>query len=462
MKKFLTIGFLILAGLNSCAFFQSVGGEPAAAIDATPPPNYNPIFIKQVQALPPDPPSVFRPALQITRIDAQDPNRVKIYVQFTDSAGSYYSGASLGKWRTRWCGINDKIGPSSTNVTKYNLKEVTQMERVPLAMALVLDHSGSMGEDRALAIQRAAHYLIDKKKPEDAIAVVKYDDHVVVEAPLSTNADQLRSQVQINGLTGFGNYTAVVDGGIKALEELKGAIGYDRKAILLFTDGLENSSKFTQDSLIKLARGTGVIVCAVGFGDNIDESFMMNMASPTGGIYHHMYRTQDLDDVFEDIYRRLKNFYVIDYPLSEYGLHTVNLKYCLPNDTLTATGEYDNTPNIGAVALLDVQFDLGKADITPSSMVAIDNIVTLMKAYPTMTVEVRGHTDNTNKTTDPDFNMKLSQKRAEAVKAALVKKNILAQRIGALGFGDTRPVGDNATEEGRARNRRTEFVIVSR
>jgi outer membrane protein OmpA-like peptidoglycan-associated protein len=85
-----------------------------------------------------------------------------------------------------------------------------------------------------------------------------------------------------------------------------------------------------------------------------------------------------------------------------------------------------------------------------------------MSGVPTMTIELRGHTDSTNSTGDPEFNQKLSQQRADAVRDALITAGIKAERVTAVGYGDTKPVATNATEEGRARNRRTEFIILTR
>jgi outer membrane protein OmpA-like peptidoglycan-associated protein len=112
--------------------------------------------------------------------------------------------------------------------------------------------------------------------------------------------------------------------------------------------------------------------------------------------------------------------------------------------------------------LVDVYFDVNKSEVTSASQPAIENIVTLMKAYPNMTIELRGHTDNTNGTKDPGYNKKLSQRRADAVRDAIGKAGISASRIQATGYGETIPIADNATEDGRARNRRTEIVILSR
>ena len=71
-------------------------------------------------------------------------------------------------------------------------------------------------------------------------------------------------------------------------------------------------------------------------------------------------------------------------------------------------------------------------------------------------MEIGGNTDNTGK---PDANMKLSQKRADAVKAYLIKKKVDESRLTAVGFGQDQPIADNATKEGRAKNRRVEFKV---
>lgn len=453
----------LTSNLQSCATAKRIAaGEPASLDDATPPPNYNPNFIKQITQLPSDPALNNSSTFEITRIDARDPNRVKVIGHLTDNSGTYLSGAAAGKWKNKWCGLTDQSDGRTRNITKYSLKEVTAMDRIPTALALVMDHSGSMGEERALAIQNAAESLINKKKPEDALALVKYDDAVKLECGLTRDANLLRSSLQKTGLLGYGGGTAITDGAAKGIEILSLDKTYERRAVLLFTDGLENSSSLNKDSLLQVARKQGIFFCVIGFGENIDEPFLQTFSSSTGGMYKKIYRTNEMEALFEDIYHRLRNYYVFEYAPPTYGLHNVSLKICLPGDTLVAQGSYDNTPNIGDVSLLDINFALDKADIPAASTATIDDVVTLLKAFPSLNIRVQGHTDNTNNTGDPDHNRKLSQRRADAVKAALTRKGIAGSRISAQGLGDTQPVGDNTTEEGRARNRRTEFVIVSR
>jgi outer membrane protein OmpA-like peptidoglycan-associated protein len=81
-----------------------------------------------------------------------------------------------------------------------------------------------------------------------------------------------------------------------------------------------------------------------------------------------------------------------------------------------------------------------------------------MKENPTLKVQISGHTDNIGKAAD---NLTLSNNRAQAVVKYLVGKGIEVGRLTFKGFGATKPVADNATEEGRAQNRRTELQVIS-
>ena len=109
----------------------------------------------------------------------------------------------------------------------------------------------------------------------------------------------------------------------------------------------------------------------------------------------------------------------------------------------------------GKVLLYGILFDLDKSDLKQESEKQLSNIVTLMLRNPGMKLEIQGHTDNQGK---PDYNMKLSQARAEKVKTYLTLFGIREDRLKARGFGETKPVASNQAEEGRAKNRRVELV----
>ncbi|MDP4262173.1 MAG: OmpA family protein [Bacteroidota bacterium] len=102
-----------------------------------------------------------------------------------------------------------------------------------------------------------------------------------------------------------------------------------------------------------------------------------------------------------------------------------------------------------------INFDVDKATIKPESMGTLNMIVQVMKDNADIKFEVDGHTDNIGAAA---HNLTLSQQRADAVKDQLVKMGIDASRLTTKGFGDTKPVSDNTTLEGKANNRRVEFV----
>jgi OmpA-OmpF porin, OOP family len=102
-----------------------------------------------------------------------------------------------------------------------------------------------------------------------------------------------------------------------------------------------------------------------------------------------------------------------------------------------------------------IHFDYAKASIRPESMGTLNMIVQVMRDNPDIKFEVGGHTDSDG---SDDFNLKLSQQRADAVKTQLIKMGIADNRLTAKGYGKTQAVADNATVEGKANNRRVEFV----
>src|SRR5690606_5221976 len=112
------------------------------------------------------------------------------------------------------------------------------------------------------------------------------------------------------------------------------------------------------------------------------------------------------------------------------------------------------------VILQKVEFDFDKATIQPVSDPLLDDVAETLKKHPEIVlVEVQGHTDNKG---TPFYNQKLSGLRAEAVKKALVARGVEANRLISKGYGQSKPIATNDTEEGRAENRRVQFQIIKR
>jgi outer membrane protein OmpA-like peptidoglycan-associated protein len=113
-------------------------------------------------------------------------------------------------------------------------------------------------------------------------------------------------------------------------------------------------------------------------------------------------------------------------------------------------------PAVAAPLVLEgVNFDFDKSDIRPEDRAKLDQDVATLKEWGDVKVEVAGHTCNIG--TD-DYNLGLSQRRAESVRNYLIDKGVPADRLTARGYGESQPVADNATDAGRIQNRRVELV----
>jgi OOP family OmpA-OmpF porin len=103
-----------------------------------------------------------------------------------------------------------------------------------------------------------------------------------------------------------------------------------------------------------------------------------------------------------------------------------------------------------------IRFESGRATIDPDSAGLLDRLIETALRCPTADIEIAGHTDADG---EDGFNKTLSEKRAQAVMDYLVKAGLPANRFTPVGYGSTQPVASNDTEEGKAQNRRIEFVV---
>ena len=149
-----------------------------------------------------------------------------------------------------------------------------------------------------------------------------------------------------------------------------------------------------------------------------------------------------------------KEIWVEIYALGGNWLRVTVVEKQAMKQEVTATDMLDAITRDGFIAL-DIHFDTGKSVIKDESKPIVEQIVALLNDNPALNLSVEGHTDNVG---DPKSNKTLSEQRAKAVVDALVGAGIAPSRLKAAGFGQEKPVADNRSEEGRAKNRRVELV----
>jgi len=164
-------------------------------------------------------------------------------------------------------------------------------------------------------------------------------------------------------------------------------------------------------------------------------------------MYVNDQRAVDLNQVELKPWSRAVLDFTSDSPVE---LGTVRIAESMPDisQILLSTGKYVSH---------GIQFDTGSDQLRPASMNVIKEVAAALEKQPALKLRIEGHTDSTG---DAAKNLDLSKRRAESVKGALVKLGIGADRLSTEGLGQTKPLAPNETPQGRAENRRVEFVKV--
>jgi OOP family OmpA-OmpF porin len=140
-----------------------------------------------------------------------------------------------------------------------------------------------------------------------------------------------------------------------------------------------------------------------------------------------------------------------------------NTKLAVSTDTITKAKTIDINLAVkpltkNAIVISNIYYETDKADLRPESTQSLDKeLVGLLLDNPQLIIEISSHTDEIGSN---DYNLRLSQRRAESVVNYLISKGISKDKLKAKGYGETKPIATNATPEGRQKNRRTEFKII--
>ncbi|MGB9852967.1 MAG: OmpA family protein [Candidatus Kapaibacteriota bacterium] len=399
------------------------------------------------------------------------PDTVKLYARVFDTLGNFISQMAEPYKKTshKYFNFLDEYLGKVYNIRKvpiaeFNVREYGANDSIPYYIVLTVDYSGSMS-GVTNAIFEGTEMFISLKYNNDKIAFCTFNKNFEIKIPFETNKEKLIEDFRARRTKGFGLYSGLFDAIYKSIDMFS-SIPDDRfpRLVVVFSDGDDNYSTSKIGQIIALAKKNKVHIFTVAFGYSIDEN-LMEISFNTGGKFYKAYSKDELKRIFLDIYMSLRNYYLITYkPPKYWGFHRVVSYLDIPNrkDSLWAEGFYDTSEmwkDTGDSFVRPILFDFDKWDIKPESFAIIDEIVDQMMSRPRLRLEIQGHTDNIGTI---EYNQKLSELRAKAVYDALVERGVDPKRLRWRGFGMSQPVAPNDTEEGRALNRRTQFVILAK
>ncbi len=415
----------------------------------------------------------------IWRIETDEyPENLKVYARVYDSSGNFVTNMAdpykkEGDSNTYFTRIDERLGKHynvrDENIEQFNVREYGANDSIPYNIVMTVDYSGSMSAVMD-AIYMGTELFVGMKFPYDNIALTSFNKELDVKVPLLNEKKKILNLYRKKRTKGFGLFSACWDAMNQCIDTLITTPKEDPRVLVLFTDGDDNYSKTKIGDLIEKAKANKINVFCVAFGYSKDEN-LRYLAKYTGGKFYKAYSKKELIAIFRDIYMSLRYYYYITYkaPLY-YGFHTVFSELMAPGraDSLIGIGEYDTSDlvpwdSIGKAFEKPILFEFDSAAIRPESYYILDGIADIMLAYPKLRIEIQGHTDNIGPLANKvEYNQKLSEDRANAVRTALIQRGIEPVRLRSRGFGMSQPVANNETEEGRAKNRRTAFLIIAK
>lgn len=272
-------------------------------------------------------------SIEVFRVDVADPNKVDIYAHFLDSDNNYIPGL-FDQNKYKICEIYD----NGRRIADFEIDEMRKTAIGGYDVAFALDHSGSIGNERAEVIQRAFLETAALKHSNDKFAALKFDDKIRLVLPPTDDQTTIESTFPTDGLQDFGGGTALWDGCNAAIEVLENSD--NQKIVILITDGQDNESTNSAKDVIQKAIESEVSVFTIGFGDDIDEPRLKFLAKRTGGKYYRINQTDEFRKAFIDIYKRVNGFYKISYEVYTRSRHEVILKLCSSDGSLALETSY--------------------------------------------------------------------------------------------------------------------------
>ena len=261
----------------------------------------------------------------VRNVIAGFPDKIFSYISVTDPYGqSIPDLADTSRWivedeitnsgipvKNIWQPIleyhqEDHSIPQEPDVSNFQITEIRESVK-SVSIALVMDYSGSMDSDRDAA-EAAALHMIDLMSDNDQAAVIKFTENIFLIQEFTNDKSSLKSAIldrsQITGRS-----TAFYDAVNEALKLVN--TESNRRAIIAYTDGVDNRSLIQVDTLIVKAQRLGVQIFVIGLGDNVDTTVLENIANQTSGHYMYSPSTSEMAVIYSKIFKIIRNYYVL-------------------------------------------------------------------------------------------------------------------------------------------------------
>lgn len=433
---------------------------------------------------------------EIFAVDLSDyPDMVNLYVMVVDTSGNFVHGLApptISEKDTKkyFIGLTETYTDGGRKkVEDFKVIEISKRSTQPRNISMVLDYSGSMG-GIIIDLEKAAKSFIENKRDIDSLSIVKFDDKVIIECPLTLNKADILNSVKFDGLNRYGGCTALyaaIGDGLVSLNESDNV-----KEIVVFTDGYENSSGYYMGSktvsaqqVANLARETGARIHVITFGGGVNDILLKILAGYTGGNYYNVNSGSEINGVWAELPFLSANYYIVSFRTSQiknlngvklvyntntgtnfvtdrklYMNDTVNF-FAYEGDTASYWMKYSNAYtglNPVTVPQAVALYDFNGAILDTSYYEKIDNIIKAMNNDNKYKVVLFGHTDLID---SDEYNMKLSERRCKSIEKFLTDRGIDKNRIIVIPLGKRYPLWEVEDQKWKAdENRRVELMLV--
>ena len=243
--------------------------------------------------------------LYFDQINSTNFPNIDCYVTVVDSAGNPVSGLT-----------NSNFSVFENNILQSPITVIPLgTAQAPISVALVIDRSGSMSGQPISDAKTAASSFVDNMNPNDRAAVISFSTDVTVDQSFTSDKNALKNAI---GSISAGGNTAIYNAAFTALSLLSAETN-QRKAVILLTDGADNSSTITPDSVIRYANQLGIPIHTIGLGlspGSSEEQALIYLSQSTGGRYYYSPTSSQLTELYNLISVQLQAQYKISYTTS--------------------------------------------------------------------------------------------------------------------------------------------------